>query len=93
MINTCPDPIKAGATSATGATALSDAAYSVAPCLIQGATSATNCGGELVLWHLWHHRKHEVPHANPHGYWLRHLWHLWHHQKKGRKWKTGGGHE
>lgn len=93
MINTCPGPIKAGATSATRATALCGAAYSVAPCLNQGATSATNRGVQLILWHLWHHLKREVPHANPHGYWLRHLWHLWHRQKRGGKSKTGGSHE
>lgn len=93
MINAYPDPKKLGATSATGATALCGAAYSVAPCANQGATSATNCDSQLILWHLWHHQKREVPHANPHGYWLRHLWHLWHHKKQGRRSKTGGGHE
>jgi len=46
MINTFPDPKKLGATSATGATALCGAAYSVAPCVSQGATSATKHG-----WH------------------------------------------
>jgi hypothetical protein len=93
MINICSDPVKAGATSATRATALFGAVCSVAPSLNQGATSATNRSAEIILWHLWHHRNYAVLHASPHGYWLRHLWHLWHQKKRGRKSKAGGGHE
>lgn len=45
MKSTCPDPIKTGATSATGATTLSGAAFRVAPPQKHGAKSAMICGG------------------------------------------------